>query len=183
MLPLLMTNINYQMLGADETQSAGLFVRLVNPTEFDKAAEAIRARLKTEYNWDLFNAELWGLIGFAGGPVKKWLTLYIKESDRLGKPYYRNDLIQWENIFAKYGYDKKTADTYLRVLRQLHSEGNISETIYNPNTYRAVDDPEAGQIVWHETRKMLYGTAGIVVVGGIGYLLLRDYFAKKVTGK
>jgi len=172
-----MTNFNYnkEVMGASETEPGALFVRLWNPTEFDKTVEAIRKRLKAEYTWDLVNTELWGLIGAFGGPIKKWLTLYIKESNQLGKPYYKSDVVQWENIFAAYGYDKKTTDTYLRVLRQLYAEGAISKTIYDPNTYNATDDPEAGQVVWYETRKMIYGTTGMIIAGGIGYLLIREY--------
>ena len=179
-----MTNFNYELMG-NETQPASPLVRLWNPTEFDKAVETIRLRLKSEFTYDFVNAELWGLIGFFGGPIKRWLTLYIKETARLGKPYYQNDLPTWENIFAGYGYDKKTTETYLRVLRQLHNEGGISETIYNSNTYNAADDPEAGQIVWYEAKKLIYGTTGIVVDGSIGYLLLKDklFNAKKRKGK
>jgi hypothetical protein len=172
-----MSSIPVEIIGKDETQPGLPFVRLFNPTEFDKAAEAMRVRIKQEHEWDLFNPTVWSLVGISGEPVKKFLTLYIKESNRLGKPYRQYELSQWENIFMNtYGYSKDKIHTYLRVLRQLRDEGAISDAIYEPYTYNPVDEDEPGEVITKTATKIAVGGVGIVVAGGITYLLLKEQF-------
>lgn len=130
--------MHYQ-LGADETQAAGLFVRLVAPTEVQKISARMAQIIKGYYaGVDWLNAYLWRILGVSTleGPLIDFLTNMIAlERERRDS---LNEATAGEykaTLRARHGYDVDQVVDYVRAYLQCMKEGLVVQAIQEPWTY------------------------------------------------
>jgi len=172
--------MNYYLGALSEQDPGALFLRWVNPTEFDKAKLEIIDYLKRQHSWDLVNPKLWALVGFDGGPVVEFLKSYIEIAGT------RKESVTRENMEIFVGqlqrdYNEKTAHSreYLRALIALRAAGEIPDTIYKPWTHTRTEPYEALTPAVQKTfNKLIWVGLGVAVIYAVGPAIVKQVGAR-----
>lgn len=128
--------MNYNVLGADE-QSEGLpFVRLFNPTEFEKAVNAINRRVLDNYSWDWINPDAWSAVGAGGENVTKFLRAYIDLASEWREPITADNQDKFgAAMVTRFGFEHHNARELTDALYRAVVAGKIAPSILKPWTY------------------------------------------------
>lgn len=157
-------------LGTDEQKEGALFLRLLDPTDYDTAFEGVRGVLKDSLGFtDEFH-----YLGLLGGPLKDFLNRYIEASYQLKAGYSPTSKQHFYNELGEF-YDKQTLDTYFNALSKAYQMGKVPKSIYNAYTYT----PTEGGILKDLTVSSSKYLITAVLIGGAGYLLMREAFFGK----
>jgi hypothetical protein len=153
----------YRGLGADEQESAGLFIRWVAPTDFDRAQKKIAEILLDQFSWDTVNPTVWRVVGFDGAAVGEWLSRYILTARQIKKPLIGNEE-QYLAIFRdQYGYSTDDVHLYSDAFKLASNAGYITENISRPWGY----EPETVADVVSASVKKSFLPVGILAVVAI----------------
>lgn len=132
-------------LGADETKPAGVFMRLVNPTELDKTAKEMARLIKDYYaGWDFFNLSLWRKLGMSvesgSGPLHDFLQHYIQIARESGDSLSERNQEWWINtIHERFGTRTDDVQDYVKAMLDMIRAGTMSETILKPYRYEPTE--------------------------------------------
>jgi hypothetical protein len=157
-----------EQLGADETKSAGAFIRLINPTELDKVAQEMARLIKSYYpGWDLFNINLWRKLGMdvgaEGNPLQQFLQGYIQIAREYRRPFSSHDMAWWIDIMnERFDIRHDDLEDYFRAMQDMIRAGTMSETILKPYGY---EPTELGEDVMKTVFPRLVIAAA--VIGGV----------------
>lgn len=153
-------------MGADETKPAAAFVRLVNPTELDKAAQEMARLIKDYYaGWDFFNLSIWRKIGVTveGGPIYDFLQHYIQISRENGDSLSERNKDTWvQAIVTRYGTREDDVQDYIKAMLDMINAGTMPDVILKPYGY---EPTEIGQDIMSSVLpKLIIATA---IIGGV----------------
>lgn len=135
-------------------QDRGLpFIRYVNPTELDKARDAMEKLLRLKYpGIDIANLHLWKMIGWDGGPIEEFLNQYMqwaRKNQTSLNQVNRNFFVD-EMIANKIYSDRAIVNEYIDVFLQAYNTKQVSDTIYQPWMY---EEKELGSVIGTEIGK------------------------------
>jgi len=171
--------MNYDLLGRDEQESAGLFIRLVAPTDMDKVVKRLAQLIADQYSWDWINPTLTGRLGFDSGRVYEFMRDYMRTAKTLHNFITRESYPQFfDSMKRAYGDKYSDADLadFIPALLNLSETGDIPESILKPYDYE-----EVGFIadVTSTAGKLAFSPVGIIAVLAIGiYAFGKGGFSK-----
>jgi len=155
-------------MGRDETEAGMLFVRLWDPTELDKAGEALRLELKQNLStWDTIK-----YAGMFGGGARDFVRHYIDIAHRIRQYFNPNTRGMFRAEFLRLGeYDNDDLDVYFPYWQRVIDQGKVGDPVLKPYTYtpKESDSP---------LNKMINKAVVAVVIGGVSYLLLKTIIFK-----
>lgn len=126
--------------GADETQPAGPFIRVIAPTDIQQVAEQMARVLKDSYpGIDLLNTRLWHLIGafVYSGPIVEWLQRVIALEREWRASLNESSADRFKNeLRSRHGYTVDDVVDYNRAYLQVMREGLVPDSIRVPWTYQ-----------------------------------------------
>lgn len=153
---------NVEVIGRDQQEGGALFIRLISPTDRDKAQEAMRVELRQR----LPLGQEFKYIGLFAGPLKQFLSDYIDVGHALKLTYSPLNKERFYTAMKQKGdYDNEALDIYFDAFYTLRKQGKIPDSIYKPYTY-VPDDSTVGE------KAIKYGVNAIVI-GGVAYLLIK----------
>jgi len=153
----------YRGLGADDQESAGLFIRWFAPTDFDVAQKRIAKLILDKTSWDLVSPTAWRVVGFDASAVKTWLERYIFLARRERKELSGNESL-FKNLFiSEYGYSEADINLYVDAFKSASSAGYITEIIRRPWGY----EPETPADVVSSVVKKSMLPVGILAVAAV----------------
>lgn len=177
-----MTNVNYNtmgtsMLGKDEQSEGALFIRFLNPTDFDAAFGAMRLYIKDNQGF----LDEYKYLGLFGGPLKDFIKRYIEASYEFNSSYSTYQKDTWYNYFAtRWNYSFEELDIYFGALVATNDMGKIPRSIFSAYTYKPSKDTAIGETIKDSAKYIVYAAGAYAV----GYLLLREFlFGTKRTKK
>ena len=163
---------NYELLGRDETKSAGLFVRWVFPTDFD--------RILQNFNQGLIDSGNGKYTGFTGGKSEQFLRDYMRSageqkksiSDTGGFAYIISDMQK------NYDYPSDALFAYMNTLNSLGKQGVIPESVLRPYDYEPTSIMDDIGKVSSDVVKKATLPLGIIAVIAVGaYAFMSGGFA------
>lgn len=168
-----MTSLSHiEVMGADEQQEGTLFLRLINPTDFDTAYEALRIELKKQ----LSLIDEFSYIGLFGGDLKEFLHRYVEASHEINSAISGFNKSTFYSYFKnKWGYTDEELNVYFNALLKMDSQNKIPRSIMYAYTYK----PNEGGLVADTVKKTGKFVLGTVLLYGAGYLLIREILFKK----
>lgn len=169
-------------LGIDEQAPAGLFTRIVSPSDLDRARASMIEIIRGYHaGADLLNIALWRKLGWEGGPVNAFLANYMlmARTDRQAPTAQTLPLWKGRYLTRFPGSISEDVEDYFNALMDARKSGLVSDSIFIPWTYTptsAAEDLAAAVAVPAKAAfdKLLI-TAAIV---GTIYLVSRSLFRK-----
>lgn len=163
--------MNYEQLGRDEQESAGLFIRWISPTDFDKLQKSIAQTIADKYAWDLINPKLIALLGFDSGNVALFIREYMRIAET-NKQYLHNDAT-YAMFFSAMQRDTTFSDSdlgeFLPALMELVKQGNVPPAILKPYDYEATS--LASDIAGTAVKSILpLGTIALLAFGAYAFM-------------
>lgn len=173
-------------LGDDEQKPGLPFIRLVNPTELDKAVDAMERRLRDRFGFiDFLSPKLWRMLGFDDGPLYDFLYRYMLIARDLNAPVTRANL---NTYMVRYTSDNPKTNQedlrdYFETLIELADKGLIPDAVYKPFGYtptEPIDDisENIAKATAKGFNKVLVTGAVVAVV----YLLGKEFIIKSGKG-
>lgn len=151
-----------------------IFVRWFNPTDLDKAINALYKQIQAINlpGWDYW-AEMGpgGLVGFEGANIENFLQAYINVSRDLGYVLTAANSGTFKTMInSEYGIPAKNLDVYLDVMLKAKASGTIPDTIYMPFTYEPSEALEPGEALTPAVVRSASTLALVAAVGATLYL-------------
>ena len=158
---------NIATLGKDEQSEGALFIRVLNPTDFDNASEAMRKYLKNQLGF----LDEWKYLGLTGGPLREFLHRYIDTSHFFGSSYNVFQKEKWfDYLKTKYGYSNTELEIYFGAYDTVNSQGKIPASISQAYNYTPTKDTAFTEMLKGAAKYAFWG----VGIYAVSYLLLRE---------
>jgi hypothetical protein len=179
-------------MAGDEQSPGAVFIRIIDPNDFDRAQSAIVKLIETALpGW--FNIQRYRMLGFEGSGVSKFLQNYIIMARTRRAAPSNSNVVMWKgNYLAEYpGSIGEDTELYFDSLMKARAAGKVSNTIFEPWDYEptsTIEDITAGlaqtvaeaagfaaPAISSGVNKVLI-TAAVV---GVIYLLGKQYMVRK----
>ena len=149
-------------LGANE-QTPSIF----KTTDFERAYDVLKARIKAVYRFDLINPAYLATVGnpllLQGDRVSKFLLEYTKQAKDWKKAYTdKADYPKWRDaMLPKVGYPEEILERHFRYFREVGS--SVPKSIREPWTYT----PPKSKGLFSDGIDEMLSTVGPWLIGGL----------------